>query len=147
MPLLSNCNKLNDWFGVGSFNYTEKYYLNYSMDEVIKATEIFKLEHPEMCLVDTASWYQDGYHDPNKLWYMVCYRYPEKELNVTTWIRDNGTHASIVGFVALWKNEKGTTKSVNKDFSNSENKEIKREFESRILNPIKEILQRKWGTI
>jgi len=128
-----------DKIGAGSYADAETYKVNASMQKLINAVNTFKIEHPEMAPSDSSG-LKDYSSDP---FYMAFFYYRDKKVYTTTYIRSNGDNSSYWGLVAIRAEGSTSARIVNNDIKGSENEAVKQEFVARILNPIKEILNRK----
>ena len=134
-----------DFVGV-NYNDSKIYKISKSRDEIIKAINLFKTEHPENCPPDSSK-LKDGYKIDTEgkditVWYYVYFYNPDSNryFNTFLWKKDNG-HTQI-GLISVTKDIHTSWKLVNTDIKGSENTAIISEFERTFLNPIKDILKR-----
>jgi hypothetical protein len=143
--------KLGTNFSPGSYGNAEIYDLNYSETRVLEAVSKLKIQHPEIKIpivtIENHGSFDlsesEGRKD-NSLWYSIYFYYPDVNQIVYAWTRPRGAGKTSFALVSLNKGlEIGHWKDINHDFPSRENKQIKKEFEKRILEPIKKILDEK----
>lgn len=136
-------------FAPGSYPYAEKYELNFSEEEVHNAINKFKEDHPEYKVPKVKTNNQGSWElidEPTKNpahWYKFYFYYKSENQIIFSWTRPAGKNKTTFAFVSIndglnlqqWKD-------INKDFNRSESKKEKKKFEERILNKIKENLER-----
>lgn len=140
------------WFGCnfapGSYPYAEKYELNYSEEKIKKAIAKFKQEYPEYIVPKIAinskgSWdLDDGQSKEPDYWYGIYFYYKNENRIVFAWTRPIDNNKTTFAFISINDGlNLGHWKTINKDFSRSENRAEIKKFEERILNKIKAILK------
>jgi hypothetical protein len=143
--------KLGTIFSPGSYSYAEVYEFNYSETQVLEAISKFKIQHPEIS-VPKVTIENHGSFDlsesegrkDNSFWYSIYFYYPEVNQIVSTWTRPSGEGKTSFALVGLNNGlDIGHWKIINHDFPSKENKQIKKDFEKRILEPIRKILTEK----
>ncbi len=134
-------------FAPGSYQYAEEYEFNYSEEQVKKAINKFKEDHPEylvpkVTINNQGGWdLTDGQSKESDHWYRVYFYYKTENKIIFTWTRPAGKHKTTFAFVSINDGlNLGNWKDINKDFSRSENNDEKKKFEERILNKVKEKL-------
>jgi len=142
--------KLTKLLSPGSYPNAEIYELNYPEGKVIEATHQLKILHPEM-VVPKVTIKNSGSYDlaesegrkDNSLWYTIYFYYPKENQIVFTWTRPSQKGTTSFAFVALNNGlDIGNWKDINDDFNSSENRQLKKDFEARILEPVKNILEK-----
>ena len=128
-----SCNELTAIFCAGSNCYAENYNMHTTEKKLINAIRIFKEENPDM-IVPYDNWDDYDYGD----FYFASFYYKDKDVCISTCVK-GGT----LQFISVWSVTKETGGLVNQDIKGSENKAVKKEFEQRIVKPLKEILVRK----
>jgi hypothetical protein len=140
--------KLAYLFSPGSYSYAEIYELNYPEEKVIEAIRQFKIGHSEM-VVPKVTIQNSGTYDLSESegrkdsshWYLIYFYYPKENQIILTWTRPSENWKTDFAFVSLNNGlDIGHWKNINNDFSISENRNLKKEFEERILNPVKRLL-------
>ncbi len=132
--LLTSCN-----IASGSYSNAEIYEFAVSENILIETVEKFKIENPDFIVPKSIELIDGRSQDKTDHWFHIWFYYKKENQIIYTWIRDNK-----FALIAVNKGtELGNWKSINKDFSFSENKKEKEKFEERILNKIKEKLQNK----
>ena len=142
---LTACN-----FGAGSYSYAETYELNYSEEVIKKAINEFKLDNPDFLVPKTTIKNQGSYDlideqlkEPS-YWYSFYFYYKNENKILLTLVRSVSQGKSLIAFVSINAGlDLGHWKDINKDFSSSEDKQEKKIFEERILNRLKEKLNKK----
>jgi hypothetical protein len=132
LSALSGC-KLSS----GSYPYAEKYKIDCSESELIRAIEEFKGENPQY-LVPKEVGLLDGRNNEKDHWYHVYFYYPNENQIVYAWTRPIDNKKTTFAFVSV--NDGlilGKWKDINKDFEVRDNKNQKEKFESLILALIK----------
>jgi len=141
--------KLADLFSQGSYTNAEVYELNFQEEKVIEAIKQFKIDHAEMVVpkvtIENKGSYNlsesEGRKDYSH-WYLIYFYYPKENQIVFTWTRPNENGKTNFALVSMnYGLDIGHWKDINKDFSFLENRQIKKDFEERILDPIKRILK------
>lgn len=135
--LTFSCSTFDDVFGVGSNVHSENYKINSSEGAVLDAVSIYKTEHPEYCPpveANAKDYYSDPFHE-------LFFYYVDKKTIVSVYVRGD-KYSTTFGLQAICKEGKESARLINKDITGSEKDVVIREFEERILNPIKEILGR-----
>ena len=128
--VFSSCN-----LAPGSYPYAEIYGFDVSEGVLIKAVKEFKTENPKYVLPNQER-FIDGKTNEKDHWYHIWFYYPDRDIVVKCWIRNNK-----IGFVGLGNGMNlSNYKEINKDFAFFENRAEKKKFEERILNKIKEKL-------
>lgn len=128
----------------GSYPYAEEYELDYPLEEVKTAINKFKEEHsefvvPKVTIENKGAWdLPDAQSQDNDQLYYFYFYYKSENKIVLTWIRPLGKNRTTFAFVSINDGlDIGNWKNINKDFSNSENREEKKKFETNILAGIK----------
>jgi len=122
----------------GSYSDAEKFELPINELNLITVIEKFKNEHPEYKVPDQVK-LTDGRSNPQDHWYHVYFYYQQENQIIYAWIRSSGKQKSTLALVSINNGlELGKWKDVNKDLSESENKEQIEKFENRILNSLKQ---------
>lgn len=129
-------------FAPGSYPYAELYEIPVDEATLIEAINKFKNKNPQYCVPDQVK-LKDGRKDKNAYWYRIDFYYPEENQIIFTWTRPANKGTTTFAFVSINDGTVlGNWKDINKDFSRSENRNNKKKFEDRILNPIKTIIER-----
>jgi hypothetical protein len=71
----------------------------------------------------------------------MLFYYSDKSTYVSTFVRSNGSKSTF-GLISI-KELNHNSRLLNKDIKGSEKEPVKKEFETRILNPLKEILSKQ----
>jgi hypothetical protein len=126
---------LSSLFASGSYAHAETYEINSSETEVINAINQVKYRNPELIVpIDL----KDGRHDSTDQWYHTYFYYNDKNEIIYCWTRASEQKKTSFAFVSVNAGlELGHWKDVNHDFGFFENKQIKKEFEARILQKVK----------
>jgi len=135
-------------FSPGSFPFAEIYEFDYSEEKVIEAIRQFKVQHPEMTVPNVTiknngsfSLSESEGRKENSYWYLNYFYYTKENQIVFTWTRPSGRGKTSFAFVSLNNGlEIGHWKDINDDFGFWENRRLKKDFEERILEPIKKLL-------
>ena len=118
----------------GSYCYAEMYEFDANEPELITAIENLKKDNPRANV--PISDLPDGRSDSDDYWYHVYFYYPDEKQIVYFWTRPaEESGKTNIGFVGV--NEGltlGNWKRVNENFSRKENRDVKRNFEQRILD-------------
>jgi hypothetical protein len=103
----------------------------------------FKVENPQYQVsVEVGLSLRDG-RDNAKFqdyWFHIYFYYPQENKIIWTWTRPAGKQQTTLAFVAI--GHVGSWKFINKDFGFFENRKQKKMFEERILNKIKEKIEK-----
>jgi len=127
-----------DWFDVGSYTHAENYEMGASCKKIFEAIRIFKNENPDMAPPQNFGYGKDG----EGLYYLSAYfYYKNKDMGIVTVIHEKGTELMFVSVCTVIDGKKHC-RSINEDIKGSENKAVKKEFEQRVVNPLKAILRR-----
>jgi hypothetical protein len=127
--------KLATAFSPGSYPYAETYEINAPENKVIQAIQQLKVAHPAL---SSPTFLLDGRQDNNDHWYHIYFYYPEQKQIVYGWTRASAKDKTTLAFVAISEGPTlGNWKEINKDFPAKRNRELKSEFERRILDSIK----------
>ena len=130
--------QLADLFSPGSYPYAEKYELNVNEKTWIAAANSFKIEDSSYNVPQKVG-LRDGRRDSSDYWYHIYFYYREENQIVKTWVRSSGSNRVTFAFVAINDGlSLGRWREINKDFSQSENREQLRKFEEQILSEIEE---------
>ena len=123
----------------GSYPYVEEYDFKVKEADLITAIKTFKQNNPDYCVPEEFKLVDGRSNDRDDHWYHVYFFYKDENKVLYTWVRQGFEDITTFAFVAT-KDYKliEQWKDINKDFSWSENKLQKQEFERRILNKIKE---------
>ena len=116
------------------YGSAEDYSMGASEKEIIKAIGIFKTENPEMDFTGK----EDGYNGDT--YYHASFYYTDKEKVLFTGVA--GSKLLFISICPLIPTKKDACHRINDDMGEKENKAVKKEFEERIVNPIKAILRR-----
>lgn len=136
--IIASCN-----FAPGSYPYAEEYTINKKESTIIGAVQNFKKNNP-IFEVPLENQLNDGRRDSNDYWFHIYFYYIDENEIIKCWTRPDGKGNTTFAFVGINKGlEFGNWKMINKDFSDSENKNEKIKFEERILKNIKVILNDK----
>jgi len=138
-------------FAPGSYPYAEIYELNYSEENVINSVRQFKKQYPKMTVPKVTIQNNGSYdleesegRDNNSSWYFIYFYFPKENQIVFTWTKPNGKRKTSLALVSLNSGlDIGHWKDINKDFIDSENRQLKRNFEERIIKPIENILRKQ----
>jgi hypothetical protein len=130
------------FFAPGSYAYAEIYKLNYSETEVISAINKLKTDHPELIVpIDI----QDGRKDSTDHWYHTYFYYKDKNEIIYCWTRPSNKMSTDFAFVGINAGlALGHWKDINHDFGFFENRNIKKEFETRIFQELKKQLNKEY---
>lgn len=122
--------------------YAEEYKFNIPFNQLIDKVEKFKVENPEYNV--PIKWLHDEF-DEYKHYYFVYLFFAEKNEVAIFWINSDDETSSTIGLIEICKiiYVKDTIKlqdggwlNVNEDLSKFENKQVKIEFEEKILNKL-----------
>jgi len=121
----------------GSYPFAEIYEFNSNEKQLIDLVENFKKNNPQYNVPMNNLF--DGRKDSNDYWFHVYLYYPNENELIYFWIRQSSSSSekTEIGLVSI--NEGlilGNWKEVNDKFSRSENREIKKKFEERVLNKL-----------
>ena len=123
----------------GSNGYAENYNMHTSKEKLINAIKVFKEENPNMIPPETNRNWSDYYSSP---FYCVHFYYIDKDLVLVADV--NGSTLQFISVCSSTEVEgEKLCRGVNDDITGKENKAVKKEFENRIVKPLKEILDRK----
>jgi hypothetical protein len=143
--------KLGTMLSPGSYGNAEIYEFNYSENQVQEAVRKFKIQHPDM-VVPTVTIGNRGSFDLSKnegrkdsSWrYFLYFYYPKENQIIFSWTRPVENGKTRFAFVSVNNGlEIGHWQDINHDFRSAQNKQLKQEFEERILSPIREILKKE----
>lgn len=124
----------------GNYSHAERYTLNGNIDSVISIIENFKNENPEYN-IPKALVLEDKKKD---YWFFIYFYYQDKNQILCTWLRSDGKTKTTFAFVSVNEGlDLGNWKDVNNDFGFFENRRIKKEFEEKILDKIKENIKKE----
>lgn len=127
-------------FAPGSYPYAEEYEINVNESTLIEAIRNFKKNNPQYNVPEQTQ-LQGGRHGDKDYWYHIYFYYAEEDQIINTWTRPVNKGKTTFAFVRINQGlTLGKWKDINRDFSGSENKELKKKFEERILNKVKEKL-------
>lgn len=138
LPLLS-CKDINK-FSAGSYPYAEMYIIDKPEKEVINAISKLKKDNldykvPKFQWAGKETELLDG---RDSHWYYFYFYFKDRNEIIEFWTReDNKPNKTKIGLFRISKGLGGAAYLVNKDLSEEENAEIKREFERIIINKIK----------
>ncbi|MBK8712291.1 MAG: hypothetical protein IPL97_10535 [Niastella sp.] len=138
--LLSKVTACN--FAPGSYPYAEEYEINVNESDLIEAIQNFKKDNPQY-IVPEQTQLNDGRNNEagQNYWYHIYFYNQDENKIIKCWTRPIDKGKTTFAFIGINQGlELGNWKMINKDFSRSENKEVKKKFEERILNKIKEKL-------
>lgn len=132
----------------GSYPFAEIYELNAPEKNVIDAIVQFKSDHPEYVVPyvtinnqSAGNLSESEGRKEKSHWYFVYFYYPKENQIVFTWTRPSGKNKTDFAFISLNDGlELGHWKDINDDFGFFENRKMKKTFEERILNQIKQHL-------
>lgn len=132
------------WFGLnfkpGSYPDAEHYDIDASEDDLLTAIRTFKHNSPRYNVpISTGlSDGQDGY------WYFIYFYLPETDQIILTWTRPiDKTHTTFALVSVNGGSEIGNWKQLNrKELGKEGTNKIKEEFEMRILNKIKQLIEK-----
>ena len=128
-------------FAAGSYAHAEIYELNAPESKVIKAIIKLKSDHPALIVPNIHNDLKDGRKDSLDYWYHCYFYYKDKDEIVYCWTRPLDNEITNFAFVGVNTGlELGHWKDINNDFNCSENKQVKKEFEARILRELKKNL-------
>ena len=135
-----SCKDINK-FSAGSYPYAERYIINRSEKEVIDVISKLKEDNPDY-KVPKFQWagketeLSDG---RDSHWYYFYFYFKDTNEIVEFWTREgNNPNETKIGLVSIQKGlSLGNWKEVNKDLSDEENTEIKKEFKRNIIDKIK----------
>jgi hypothetical protein len=135
-------------FGAGSYPNAEIYEINAPEDKVLKA--IYKLKDSQKDFLvprvtfenkDSSDLSESEGRKYNSYWNFNYFYYSDQKKIILTWTRPNYNMTDFA-FVSINDGlDIGHWKDINRDFGFFENRKKKKEFETRILKPIKEILK------
>lgn len=122
-------------FAPGSYPYAEVYEFDVSEKSLIETVKSFKRDNPKYVLKNQDR-FVDGFKN-NSRWYHIWFYYPERNIIVKCWIRDNK-----IGFVGIGDGmELKNYKEINKDIAIHSNIKEKQIFEKLIICKIKKYLK------
>lgn len=123
--------------GAGNYGYSQKYEFDVSHDSLIKSVQTFKKLHPEYT-VPEGVYVHDSLDSVNHFFYTYLY-YPKDNKIVYFHVSKdaNNFFKSSINFTALNDGlDLGHWKEVNKDFDRNENLQVKRQFQTTILDKL-----------
>jgi len=123
---------------VGSYGSSEHYKMSASSKKIFEAIRIFKNENPDMV---PPPGYRNRREDGSGKDYLAAtFYYKDKDMGIITVIHEKGTELI---FVSICPKDEEICLRINGDnISKGENKAAKKEFEERIVKPLKAILRR-----
>jgi hypothetical protein len=124
----------------GFYPNAERYELEVKESKLIELITELKVQNPSLALPES-SLLADGRRDSADKWYHFYFYSKEENMIIKTWVRGvvGNANETIFAFVAINEGlELGNWKSINKDFSSSENRRLKSLFENMILLKVKE---------
>lgn len=131
-------------FTAGSYPYAEKYLIKTDENSLISSIIDFKKNNPKYNIPNSTRLIDGRSPSKDDYWYHIYFYYPEENQIVYTWIRNENKNETAFALIGINQGlELGKWRTINKDFSRSENAEQKKKFEDRILKKVKEILQLK----
>ncbi len=141
-------------FAPGSYSRAEIYELEVSEETLLKIIESVKKENPSIVLKEkvgtskTNKFYlKEGRRNEKDFWYSIYFYYPDKNQIVKTWTRPKTKTITNFAFVGINQGLiLGNWKDANESFLWWKNKTLKHEFENRILNKIKEKINKEIPT-
>jgi len=117
----------------GNYSYAEIYEFNIKETQLIKIVEDFKQKNPQYIV--PIEKLKDGKKDSSDYYYGVYSYYSSENNIIYFFIGSSDKGKAQIGLVSINDGlTLGHWRDVNKDFSHSENKEVKKVFEQRILN-------------
>ncbi len=138
-------------FAPGSYPRAEIYEFDIPEETLIKIIEDFKRDNPELSL--TKEIYipnggkvilKDGKRNEKEFWYSFYFYYPDKNQIIKTWTRPNTKSTTYFAFAGINNGlTLGNWRNVNESIFWWKNTPVKKEFEERILNRIKEKVNEK----
>ncbi|MBS7788306.1 hypothetical protein KIH23_13440 [Flavobacterium sp. CYK-55] len=142
--------KFSRMLSPGSYPFAEEYELNYSEQQVKAAISKFKKDNsqyqvPKVTIENQGSFDLDDHQTKNPSYWFTAYFYFKKEdLIILTNTRPNGNSQTTFAFVSVNKGLNiGNWKNINDDFDYFENKKLKKQFEEKVLEKLKEILEKQ----
>ncbi|MBK1895787.1 hypothetical protein [Chryseobacterium paridis] len=137
--IVLSCKDINK-FSAGSYPYAETYVIHKSEKEVINT--IIKLKEdnldykvPKLQWAGKETELLDG---RDSHWYYFYFYFKDTNDIVEFWTRaGNRPNETKIGLFSVSKGLDGSAHLVNKDLSDRENTEIKREFEKHIIDKVK----------
>lgn len=131
------------WFGInfapGSYSEAEKYTIDASESDVIKAVDLFKKNNPEYIVPEYLE-FKDG---RDKHWYYVYFYYPKENQIVISWLQQSEKEKTTFAFVGINDGLSiGKGRLINKDFDRSENEAQKKRFEEKFVTEIRGLVKK-----
>jgi len=134
--VLNSCNQ-----APGSYPNAELYEIGVSEEKLIEAVNVFKTRNNQFTVPEDIP-LLDGRRDSLDHWYHIYFFDSDRNEVIKTWVRGFGSSKTKFALIAVYDSKfTERWKFVNKDFSQSENNEVKKRFEDKILIPVKKILQ------
>ena len=142
-------------FGAGTFLYAERYKIDASEEEVLKAVQIFKSQNPQYNPPDSITMHgrhlSNAFEEGRRGHYYFLYFYDKENKQIyLTWTRQSVPRIGEVETTpkttfALYAIRTGfkldiQAPQINNDFTRKENRYYKKRFEDLYLNKIKEIV-------
>jgi len=127
-----------DFFAVGSYPFAEYYtFRTYSKKSLIKRINIFKESNPEYIRTNSNGEKDDSWDEETDSGYIVYFYFPDKNITILCVIKEGAGNPLRMGFASYSTGTNGGDwKRINKDIKKKENEELKKKFETEILNQI-----------
>lgn len=126
-------------FSPGSYAKAERYVVPVSEEVLITIINEVKAEHPE--IAPRTVRYSDGIHTH---WHSIYFQYEDSKQNIHTWTRSkNKTHTTFAFAGYNNENSVGGWIAANEYFWWWKNAKVKKMFETRILQKIKEKIKER----
>lgn len=125
----------------GFYPDAERYELEVSESKAIELITELKAQNPSLAL-PKSHLLIDGRRDSSDNWYHFYFYSKEENIIIKTWVRGvvGDNDKTVFAFVSVNEGlELGNWKGINKDFSFSENKRLKKLFESMIFLEVQKI--------
>lgn len=122
------------FFSCGNYQYAEKYTFEVDDSTLVSCIREFKKQHRTFEVPDSVG-LSDG---KESYWDHIYFYYPDENQIVKTWVRSIEDGETTFALIAINDGlQLGHWKFINYDFNASENRNQKKNFESRILDPIR----------
>ncbi|MDN5211932.1 hypothetical protein QQ020_07710 [Fulvivirgaceae bacterium BMA12] len=124
----------------GSYPNAERYEIETSEEALIEAVHAVKSSNSELTIPNNIPLI-DGRKDSLDHWYHFYIYNRERNQVMKAWVR-GGKSKSKIAFVGVYDSSfEKRWKYINQDFDRESNKEYKKLFEEKILNPVKKIIE------
>jgi hypothetical protein len=124
----------------GSYPFAEEYHFKCKEDALINVIDSFKRLHKEYAVPDKLG-FEDGRRDSTDYWHHYYFYMPDENKVIKSWVRANLDGSTDLAFVSvLYGNSNYNWKHINNDLSWSDNKKELKQFNEKIVVPIRKLL-------